>query len=145
MKKIKDERLILKNLKNIRIAFVFQSLGLMAIILYNFIFRDINPGESPVFFLLILTGVLVNFLNLSISIDHEEPKQKEHSLLASYKRNLLIALVIGVVFTFIYLLASPERAAWEAILFGAIFWICFSATFTIGYVMKKRRWDDDEG
>ena len=34
MKKIKDERLILQTLKNIRIAFLFQSLGIIGILGY---------------------------------------------------------------------------------------------------------------
>lgn len=34
VKKIKDERLILKTLKNIRIAFLFQSLGIIGILGY---------------------------------------------------------------------------------------------------------------
>lgn len=38
MQKIKDERLILKNLKNIRIAFVIQSLGII-LILFNDFFK----------------------------------------------------------------------------------------------------------
>lgn len=34
LKKIKDERLILQTLKNIRIAFLFQSIGIIGILGY---------------------------------------------------------------------------------------------------------------
>lgn len=35
MKKIKDERLIIQNLKNIRIAFIVQTIGISAILIYE--------------------------------------------------------------------------------------------------------------
>jgi len=35
MKRIRDERLLLQNLKNIRVAFIVQTLGVVAILVYQ--------------------------------------------------------------------------------------------------------------
>ncbi|MCA1201683.1 hypothetical protein [Priestia flexa] len=35
MRKIKDERLIVQNLKNIRVAFIIQTLGILSLLVYD--------------------------------------------------------------------------------------------------------------
>ncbi len=35
MKKVKDERLLIENLKSIRFAFLFQTIGIVGILVYS--------------------------------------------------------------------------------------------------------------
>lgn len=58
MKKIKDERLILQTLKNIRIAFLFQSLGIIGILGYIGFTEGIDQiTKSPLWLLFISYSV----------------------------------------------------------------------------------------
>lgn len=84
MKKIKDERLILQTLKNVRIAFLFQSLGIISILGYIGFTEGIDQiTKSSLWLLFILTSIVLSYLQLSVSIDVEEGEKgnKVNSLL----------------------------------------------------------------
>lgn len=58
MKKIKDERLILQTLKNIRISFLFQSLGIIGILGYIGFTEGLDQiTKSPLWLLFISYSV----------------------------------------------------------------------------------------
>ncbi|MES5940615.1 MULTISPECIES: branched-chain amino acid ABC transporter substrate-binding protein [unclassified Bacillus cereus group] len=143
VKKIKDERLILKTLKNIRIAFLFQSLGIIGILGYI----GFNEGmdqitKSPLWLLFILTSIVLSYLQLSVSIDVEEG-EKDIKLTPYYKI-ILRSLIVGTIIAIIYIIFSPERPLFEAILTGSIFFICFLISYSISYFIKKRRLQDED-
>ncbi|MGH0591371.1 branched-chain amino acid ABC transporter substrate-binding protein [Bacillus pretiosus] len=143
MKKIKDERLILKTLKNIRIAFLFQSLGIIGILGYIGFTEGVDQiTKSPLWLLFILTSIVLSYLQLSVSIDVEEG-EKDIKLTPYYKI-ILRSLIVGTIITIIYIIFSPERPLFEAILTGSIFFICFLISYSISYFIKKRRLQDDD-
>ncbi|MFB5250289.1 branched-chain amino acid ABC transporter substrate-binding protein [Bacillus mycoides] len=143
MKKIKDERLILQTLKNIRVAFLFQSIGIIGILGYIGFTEGINQiTKSPLWLLFILTSMLVSYLQLSVSIDVEN-SEKEMKLTPYYKI-VLRSLVVGIVMAIIYIIFSPERPLFEAILTGSILFICFLTSYSISYFIKKRRLQDED-
>ncbi|MGE6539395.1 branched-chain amino acid ABC transporter substrate-binding protein [Bacillus luti] len=143
MKKIKDERLILQTLKNIRIAFLCQSLGIISILGYiGFTEGADQITKSPLWLLFILTSMALSYLQLSVSIDVEE-SEKEIKLTPYYKI-VLRSLIIGIVMAIIYIIFSPERPLFEAMLTGSILFLCFLASHSVSYFIKKRRLQDDE-
>jgi membrane glycosyltransferase len=143
VKKIKDERLMLKTLKNIRIAFLFQYIGVVGILGYIGFTEGINQiTKSPLWLLFMLTSILLAYLQLSVSIDVEEG-EKEIKLTPYYKL-VLRSLIVGIIITTIYIIFSPERPLFEAILTGSIFFICFLVSYSVSYFMKKRRLQDDD-
>lgn len=147
MKKIKDERLILKTLKNIRIAFLFQSLGIIGILGYIGFTEGMDqitksPLKSPLWLLFILTSIVLSYLQLSVSIDVEEG-EKDIKLTPYYKI-ILRSLIVGTIIAIIYIIFSPERPLFEAILTGSIFFICFLISYSISYFIKKRRLQDND-
>ncbi|HDR7911041.1 branched-chain amino acid ABC transporter substrate-binding protein [Bacillus pretiosus] len=143
MKKIKDERLILKTLKNIRIAFLFQSLGIIGILGYIGFTEGVDQiTKSPLWLLFILTSIVLSYLQLSVSIDVEEG-EKDIKLTPYYKI-ILRSLIVGTIIAIIYIIFSPERPLFEAILTGSIFFICFLISYSISYFIKKRRLQDDD-
>lgn len=72
MKKITDERLIFKNLKNIRITYVIQTLGIIAILSYDIFKNGFNQmTKNPLWFVLMITMITSLYLAMSISVDHE--------------------------------------------------------------------------
>lgn len=143
VKKINDERLILQTLKNIRIAFLFQYIGVVGILGYIGFTEGIDQiTKSPLWLLFMLTSILLAYLQLSVSIDVEEGK-KEIKLTPYYKL-VLRSLIVGIIITTIYIIFSPERPLFEAILTGSIFFICFLVSYSVSYFIKKRRLQDDD-
>ncbi|WP_120341436.1 branched-chain amino acid ABC transporter substrate-binding protein [Bacillus wiedmannii] len=143
VKKIKDERLILKTLKNIRIAFLFQSLGIIGILSYIGFTEGMDQiTKSPLWLLFILTSIVLSYLQLSVSIDVEEG-EKDIKLTPYYKI-ILRSLIVGTIIAIIYIIFSPERPLFEAILTGSIFFICFLISYSISYFIKKRRLQDND-
>ncbi|PEQ30659.1 branched-chain amino acid ABC transporter substrate-binding protein [Bacillus cereus] len=143
VKKIKDERLILQALKNIRIAFLFQSLGIIGILGYIGFTEGMDQiTKSPLWLLFMLTSILIAYLQLSVSIDVEE-SEKEIKLTPYYKI-ILRSLIVGIIIAIIYIIFSPERPLFEAILTGSIFFICFLTSYSVSYFIKKRRLQDDD-
>lgn len=142
LKKIKDERLMIKNLKIIRVAFLVQTIGILIILVKDFIDEKAVFG-SPLFFVLIVTVLVLNVMSMPISLEYFEPKKK--SVLNSYPKILFISALIGVGMTFLYLFLSPDRSVMEAIIAGGILSVCFLFSFSILYfIQKKRKQDLDE-
>ncbi|PFX66485.1 branched-chain amino acid ABC transporter substrate-binding protein [Bacillus toyonensis] len=143
VKKIKDERLILKTLKNIRIAFLFQSLGIIGILGYIGFTEGMDQiKKSPLWLLFILTSIVLSYLQLSVSIDVEEG-EKDIKLTPYYKI-ILRSLIVGTIIAIIYIIFSPERPLFEALLTGSIFFICFLISYSVSYFIKKRRLQDND-
>lgn len=143
MKKIKDERLILKTLKNIRIAFLFQSLGIIGILGYIGFTEGMDQlTKSPLWLLFILTSIVLSYLQLSVSIDVEEG-EKDIKLTPYYKI-ILHSLIVGTIIAIIYIIFSPERPLFEALLTGSIFFVCFLVSYSVSYFIKKRRLQDND-
>ncbi|MCU4919887.1 branched-chain amino acid ABC transporter substrate-binding protein [Bacillus cereus] len=143
MKKIKDERLILQTLKNIRIVFLFQYIGVVGILGYIGLTEGMDQiTKSPLWLLFMLTSILLAYLQLSVSIDVEEG-EKEIKLTPYYKL-VLRSLIVGIVMAIIYIIFSPERPLFETILTGSILFICFLVSYSISYFIKKRRLQDDD-
>ncbi|PGM76364.1 branched-chain amino acid ABC transporter substrate-binding protein [Bacillus cereus] len=143
MKQMKDERLILQTLKNIRIVFLFQSLGIIGVLGYIGFTEGIDQiTKSPLWLVFILTSMILSYLQLSVSIDVEEG-EKEIKLTPYYKL-VFRSLIVGIVMAIIYIIFSPERPLFEAILTGSILFICFLGSYSVSYFIKKRRLQDND-
>lgn len=141
MKKIKDERLILQNLKNVRIAFLFQTIGIIGILGYIGFNEGIDQiTKSPLWLLFILTSILLAYLQMGNSIDAEE--NEKGMKVTPYYKLVLRSAIVGIIFIVIYVIFSPERPLWEALLIGIIFFLCFLSSYSVGYFIKKKRLQD---
>lgn len=73
MRKIKDERLLIKNLKNIRVAFLVQTFGIFAVLTYIAITEGASEATGNLFFTVFMVSMLVYlWLHLGISRDVSE-------------------------------------------------------------------------
>lgn len=140
MKIIKDERLIVQNLRNIRIAFVFQTICILGILIFDGISKGISHiTDNPLWLVFIGTSVLMGYLNLRISVDeyeaHNEKKQ------GPYYKNVVISFVVGVIFSVITIL-TPEGTVRDAVIIGGIMFGCFLFSFTLVYYLRKKRYDE---
>lgn len=138
MKKIKDERLILQNLKNIRVAFIVQTIGIIGILVYQAISDGMMAfTKNPLWMLLLLVGIVLNYQNLMIANDIEDKKTNP----GSYYWILISAIVIGIV---VGLLVKffPGDGNPNALLAGTAVSLCFLIPFSIVHFLLKRRLDD---
>lgn len=121
MKKITDERLIFKNLQNIKIAYIIQTLGILCILGYDFFQGGLEQMRSnPFWFLFILTSVVSAYLSMSVSIEHE----KEN---INPKKSFMISLTVltAIVVISASLISITPGYGWgEGLLVGGVIFIC---------------------
>lgn len=148
MKKITDERLILQNLKNIRIAFIVQSIGIIGILIYqvisNFLVnQDVTEGmmaftKNPLWMLLLLVGIVLNYQNLIIANDIEDKKTNP----GPYYWILTSAVGIGVVVGLLVKL-FPGDGNPNPLVAGILVSLSFLIPFSIVHFLLKRRLDNE--
>lgn len=64
IQRINDERLAIKNLKNMRIVYTLQALGIIAILGYNFITNGIDGViENPLWIVFIASTIVLAFMS----------------------------------------------------------------------------------
>ncbi|SHH73095.1 hypothetical protein [Virgibacillus chiguensis] len=139
IKKMQDERLKLRNLKHISMVFFIQTVGILAIIIYDGVTKGIDAAlSSPVWFVFCISMVVLSLLNLSISIDTYENIMRRPG---PYYRIVLLAVCIGLLFG----LAGkflPGGSISGGLIVGSVGFICFLAVFSYGYYLKKKRYDE---
>lgn len=135
-----DERLVLKNLKKIRIAYAVQVIGIVGILAYDFVTKGGFDGvkENPLWLIFIISTAILAFLSMDISIDHENNKDSpKKELIISLIGLVLICTVVGITTSFSegYTLANGALTA-------GVFFICGSVPFLFLYNLRKRKGDD---
>ncbi|MEQ7803775.1 MULTISPECIES: branched-chain amino acid ABC transporter substrate-binding protein [Priestia] len=136
MKVITDERLVIKNLKNIRFAFAFQTLALVGVLLYDGVTKGFNHiTDNPLWLVLILTSVILGYLNLSISVDSYENEKQIRKM--PYYLLVLCCLAVGVIFGLLTKITSNTSLA-DSTIIGLVIFLCFLGTFSFGYFLIKK-------
>lgn len=144
MKKIKDERLQMQNLKNIRIAFIVQTIGIFAILLYEVITKGIMEAKNnPLWFVFTLTVVVFTWLNLKINVDvydnaHHQKKP------GPYYRIVILTALVGTVFALLAKFGPDHSSNSEALLAGSVVFVCFLIPFSFVYYLRKKRLEDND-
>ena len=137
--KIKDERLVLKNLHNIRIAYIIQTIGILGILGYDFVTKGIDGVTgNPLWFVFIVTTIISAYLSMSISVDHEASvKSPKKSFAISLVVLLLISVVVGI-----FVSLTDGFGPVNGIVLGGIILICgLVPSIYINYLRRKK--DDD--
>ncbi|MEI4804442.1 hypothetical protein ACIGHG_07100 [Bacillus sp. NPDC077411] len=133
MKKITDERLVLRNLQNIKIAYIVQTMGILCILGYDFIQGGMERmRENPLWMVFMLTTVVAGYLSMSIGVEHEKE-------IKDPKKSFIIGMVVltVIVAVFAYLTSITPNFGWgDGLLIGAIIFIC--GFIPIVYVYKLR-------
>ena len=121
MKKITDERLILLNLKNIRIAFIIQTIGILGILGYDLVTKGLDGmRENPLWLVFMTTAVISAYLSMSISADHEVNKINPKKRLSI---SLVVLILISTIVGFFVSLTDGFNFIDGAII-GGILFIC---------------------
>jgi hypothetical protein len=143
VKRIKDERLILLTLKNIRIAFILQTLGILAIFIGMIITSGpVRAFDSPLFLVMIIPTTVLSWLQLRVSADIESTSQKAKRHIPYYGW-VLISCAIGLIFGYAIYLTDPRHPG-NAFILGLIFFICLLAVYSANYYLRKKRDKDND-
>ena len=138
MKKINDERLQLQNLKNIRILFIIQTIGIIGILGYDLITKGMDGmRENPLWFVLILTGVVSAYLSMSISVDHESSKK-------SPNKGMTISLIVIAIISIavgVFVSLTDGYSPVNGIIIGGIIFICALVPSLYIYYLRMKRQD----
>lgn len=115
MKKIKDERLIIRNLKNIRLSFIIENGALLVVFGWQLgrgqAWSRVVSYQNPLFSIFMLAAVSLTLFSLNVSVPMEDKPRASWGLLRlSPLAALGIALIFTVIFSGIELVANRLRA-----------------------------------
>ena len=140
MKKIKDERLIIRNLKNIRVAFLVQSIGILAILVYDVFKEGLSEAtKNPLWFVFIITVVVLSFLNINVSIDAYDDVENPIKPWPYY-RTVIITAIIGFVLGLLQQFYGGNIR--NSIIVGGVVFICFLVPSSLLHYLRKKRSKD---
>lgn len=141
MKKIRDERLILRNLQNIRIAFIVQTIGILAILSYEFITNGMEGiRNNPLWMVFMITAIVLAYLSMNISVEHE-------TSVKSPKKGLWISLtvLIGISLVVTILVGMTEgNGIGMGLLLGGILFVCGIIPALYVYRLRKKQFEELE-
>ncbi|MFJ8261252.1 hypothetical protein ACIQ4I_04755 [Rummeliibacillus sp. NPDC094406] len=122
MKKITDERLVLRNLQNTRIVYIVQTFGILCILGYELFTNGIEAmHDNPVWLVFMISGIVAAYLSMSISVEHEN---KIRNPKKSFIFSTLIILSISVLVAYLVTI-TPNSGLSQGTLIGVILLICF--------------------
>lgn len=121
MKRITDERLVLRNLQHIKITYMVQTIGILCILGYE-LFKGGLEGmrDNPLWMVFILTSVVYAYLSMSVSVEHEKE-------IKNPKKSFIISIIVLAVFTvvFAYLVSITPNFGWEeGLILAVVLFIC---------------------
>lgn len=139
MKKIKDERLKIRNLENIRIAYIIQTIGILGILGYDLITKGLDGmRENPLWIVFMITTIISAYLAMSISIDHERNVQTpKKSFIFSLSVIIIVSALVGILVSI-----TDGYTMVNGFIIGGILFICFLVPVTYIYYLRKRRLDE---
>ena len=121
MKKITDERLVVRNLQHVRIAYIVQTLGILGILGYELIQGGLDQmRENPLWLVFMITSIIYAYLTMSTSVEHEKRIKNPRK---SLKNSLIVLLVIGAALAY-FVSITPDSNWGMGILIGGIIVIC---------------------
>lgn len=136
----RDERLLLRNLQIMRIAYAIQTLGIIGILLYDFILSGMNGmKQNPLWILFIVVSTILAFLSMDSSVEHET---NDSSPLKGLLISLLVVTGISIV-TGIFTSYSEGFTGVDGLLTGGLFLICGSVPFLFIYNLRKKKRDEN--
>ncbi|MDH5159520.1 hypothetical protein [Heyndrickxia oleronia] len=140
MKKITDERLILQNLKNIRIAYFIQTIGILGILGYDLVTKGVEGmRENPLWLVFLITTVISAYLSMNISADHENNKISPQK---SLRFSLVVLILISIAVGFFVSLTNGFTII-NGVIMGVILFICGLIPIVYIYNLRIKRQDDE--
>jgi len=141
MKKIKDERLVLRNLQNIRIVYIIQTVGILGILGHSFLQGGMDEMRAnPLWLLFMLTTIISAYLTMRVSVENEQSVQNP---VKSFRISLVVLMTIIIIVSTLTLL-TPGFGLSDAFLIGSILFICGIIPIYYIYRLRVKEQEDME-
>ena len=141
MKKIKDERLIMRNLQNIKTVYIVQTIGILVILGHSFLQGGLDEMRAnPLWLLFMLTTILSAYLSMRVSVEYEQSVQNPAK---SFRISLLVLMTIIIIVSTLTLL-TPGFGLPDALLIGSILFICGIIPIYYIYRLRVKEQEDME-
>ena len=141
MKKIKDERLIMRNLQNIKTVYIVQTIGILGILGHSFLQGGLDEMRAnPLWLLFMLTTILSAYLSMRVSVENEQSVQNPAK---SLRISLLVLMTIIIIVSTLTLL-TPGFGLSDALLIGSILFICGIIPIYYIYRLRVKEQEDME-
>lgn len=132
-----DERLAFKNLQKIRVAFAVQLLGIVGILGYDWVTKGMDGmRENPLWLLFIISTLILMFLSMNISVDHEENKKSPGKGLAI---STIVLLFISVATGILTVSIDRTASFLDGLLLGSILFVCGFISFLFIFRLRKSK------
>ena len=141
MKKITDEKLIVRSLQHIKIAYLVQTTGILCILGYE-AFKGGVEGmtKNPLWLVFMLTMIIYGYLNISVGVENEKkPKKPVRSLIISFVVVTIIAAAFAILTSI-----TPNFDWSDGLLIGGILFICGIIPVSYVYHLKIKKQKDLE-
>ncbi|KAA1039956.1 hypothetical protein ERX35_002920 [Macrococcus equipercicus] len=134
MQKIKDERLILKNLQNIRVAFVVQTIGILFLLGYEMVMKGYEKMiTNPLWFVFMTTMTVLILLSVNISVEYDRSKRSAQQVL---KTGLLTLLLVSILIS-VLVGVTPGYDMLSGLIMGLVLFVCGFLVLLYVYLVKK--------
>lgn len=127
MKKIKDERLILRNLMNIRIAWLVQNLAIMIFLAYQVMKSQDTSGVftygNPLWAIFMIGAYTLVVLSVNVSGPMEDKEKMTHKKITFISSGVFLVTTIFFYFAFLQvhlILALISGAVTAIIIYGLL-------------------------
>ncbi|WP_046214979.1 hypothetical protein [Paenibacillus wulumuqiensis] len=143
MRPIKDERLVMQNLKNIRLAFGVQSAGIAIILLYTLVKYGLEEMiAQPIWIVFMLTAMTLGYANLRISVDMDRSETARKP--KPYLYNLILAAGAGIIAGGAVWFSQPENSMRDALIVGGVVFVCLLIPYSIVYYLQRKKARDEQ-
>ncbi|MCA1011365.1 hypothetical protein [Halobacillus halophilus] len=140
MERIKDERLQLRNLKNIRIVYIIQTFGILAILAYDLVTKGMDGMTgNPLWAVFMISAVVNAYLMMNISVDHEKQTSPKKGLYISLAVISVLSIASGVMVTLV-----GSNGIGSGFLIGGIILVCSLVPVIYIYLLRKRKTEEDD-
>ena len=141
MEKIKDERLIMRNLQNIKTVYIVQTIGILGILAHSFLQGGFDEMRAnPLWLLFMLTTILSAYLSMRVSVENEQSVQNPAK---SLRISLFVLMTIIIIVSTLTLL-TPGFGLSDAFLIGSILFICGIIPIYYIYRLRVKEQEDME-
>ncbi|GEK59963.1 hypothetical protein CHL76_14635 [Marinococcus halophilus] len=139
MQKIKDERLQWKNLQNIRVAFAVQTVGIVSILGYDLVTSGMEGmRNNPLWFVFIVTSVVLAYLSINISVDQERTKASPQK---SRNRNFGVLFFVAILLS-VFTAFLDGSTVISGLIIGLVVLVCGGVPLWYVYLLRKRRQEE---
>lgn len=139
MKKVNEEGISLQRLKNMRIAFIVQTVGIFAFLVYEAIMKGLSAAIGhPLWYVAIFTVLVQSGLDLIKSDDDFKTSNKQIKPWPYY-RIVLIAALVGLAFGLLVKFGPDKSSSMDSLISGSVASIAFLLPFTIVHILRIKR------